>query len=99
MKTQVAKPKKTNQIAQTSKAQMLTLMKNHMKMMVQVDMIKTVQMKRENTLETCISVKSQQNSKLKPQIQLEYSMKHYMSMSTYASVFIGLEWTNNATVD
>ena len=65
MKTQVAKLMKTNQIAQTSKAQMLTLMKNHMKMMVQVDMIKTVQMKRENTLETCISVKSQQNSKLK----------------------------------
>ena len=91
MKTQGAKPMKTNQIAQTSKAQMLTLMKSHMKMMVLVDMKITVQMKKENTLETCISVKSQKNSKLKPQIRLEYSMRNCMSMSTYASVFIGLE--------
>ena len=90
MKTQGVKPMKTNQNAQKSKVQMLTLMKSHMKM-VQVDMTIKTLMKRENTLETCISVKSQKNSKLKPQIRLEYSMRNCMSMSTYASVFIGLE--------
>ena len=57
---------KPNQIAQASKAQMLIQVKSHMKIMVQVDMTITTLVKRENTLETCISVKSQQNSKLKP---------------------------------